>query len=512
MRCKDVGEQLSNVLQKLLSIRWYFRSRRPNVALTGLLLGAGASYETGMPLASELTKELKNWLTPAKLRSLNQVWQGQGAGYSDTTINDLAIVLSMDSMTYEHIIGYLEVQSERVRERSQEYDGLLAFMSEIIYFILEQKHVLNVSFVSRNIQYLDGIKALVKANKPLWVFSLNHDLIMECFIADACIPVRYGFSNEIVRLPRRDMRGAQTGELEAHVTRRDQFAKHTLSFFQPGVEGINLLKVHGSLDEFAFNDGHDLLKLVPNDNSASGVISVLRSANDEVRYIDPRWPGGVVSARNEIAYADADGEMQFLRRTPLAGAFKFQGRSRQTVPNELLSYFTVSLNYLSTLICIGYGFGDQHVNGTIRNWLEGDGSRQLMIVDPGVERVPTLLLHLTPQVELVNLEATDYLDRAGGISRTRMEGIERQFAALMRDKNRNEAGSMIKQYMDQLADGVAERMVDWVKTLPWRDGSIDLEKMGLTMEEFLKMAQAKIPMPSPDDALEDFLRQATDPS
>ena len=174
-------------------------------------------------------------------------------------------------------------------------------------------------------------------------------------------------------------------------------------------------------DEFAFNDGKNLLKLLPDNSGTLRVISALRNANDEVRYIDPRWPGGVVNALNEIAYADAVGEMQFLRRTPLAGAFKFQGRSSQTVPNELLGFFTLSIDCLVKLICIGYGFGDPHVNQAIRDWLELSARRRLIIVDPSIEGVPKTLHHLSPQVELVKLETTDYLDRTANISRTRSE-------------------------------------------------------------------------------------------
>ena len=154
------------------------------MGLTGLLLGAGASFEVGMPLALELTKELKDWLTPSKLRWLNDRWLEQGGGYSDATIDDFAQILVIDSMSYEQITGYLEVQRERQRLRSQEYHGLLGFLSEIIYFQLKEKHVLNVAYIERNIRYLDGIKALVEKNRPLWVFSLNHDLIIECFSAN----------------------------------------------------------------------------------------------------------------------------------------------------------------------------------------------------------------------------------------------------------------------------------------------------------------------------------------
>ena len=480
------------------------------MGLTGLLLGAGASFEFGMPLALELTRELKKWLTPAKLRELNDEWQGQGAGYSRATIDDLAGVLAMDRMNYEDIVGYLEVQRKRIRERTDEYHGLLAFLSEIIYFLLKERHVLNGDLIVRNIKYLDGIKTFVDTNRPLWVFSLNHDLIVECFAAHTGTSIKCGFSEEVVRLPRRDMEGTEIGEVEARVTRRHQLDRHALNFFQPDEKGINLLKIHGSLDEFAFNDGKDLLKVMPDDSSTLGAISALRNANAEVRYIDPRWPGGVVKAHNQIPYADAEGEMQFLRRTPLAGAFKFQGRFSQTVPNELLSYFTLSLSYLAKLICIGYGFGDLHVNQAIRDWLEGSAERRLTIVDPSIEGVPMALHHLSPQVELVKLDTTAYLDRIANISRTRSEQIERQFGTVLRGKDQQETGLMIKQYMDQLTEDVVTRMVEWVKTLPWRDGSIDLKELGLTMDDFLRIAREKVPMPSREDALEEFLKQATE--
>ncbi len=479
------------------------------MSMTGLLLGAGASCDIGMPLASELTKELTTWLTPAKLKWLNSRWQQQGDGYSEATIDDFARILTMDNMTYEHMMGYLEVQRDRIRARSQEYHGLRTFLSEMTYVLLRDRHVLNESFITRNIRYLEGIETLVGMCRPLWVFSLNHDLAMECLAAQNAIPIRYGFGKEAVRLPRRDISGTAIGEIEARVTRRSQLESHALDFFKSGEEGINLLKIHGSLDEFAFNDGQDLLKLVPDQVNISGVISVLRDVNEEVRYIDPSWPGGVVKTVNEIAYADDQGEMQFLRRTPLGGAFKFQERFDQSVPKELLSYFTLRLGYLTKLICIGYGFRDPHVNEVIRNWLEQDVERQLEIVDPYVEGVPMELLHLSTQIGLVKVEAIDYLDDIAGISRTQSEVIDRQLAALFRKMPRHEVGQMMEQYMNRRRHGVVNRMVEWTKTLPWKNGNIDLDELGITMEEFLERAQQEVPMPSPEESLEDFLKQAT---
>ncbi len=48
--------------------------------LTGLFLGAGFSVEAGMPLAWDLTAEIKNWLTGSKLRELSRNWRTMGNG------------------------------------------------------------------------------------------------------------------------------------------------------------------------------------------------------------------------------------------------------------------------------------------------------------------------------------------------------------------------------------------------------------------------------------------------
>ena len=68
--------------------------------LTGLFLGAGASYEAGMPLTCDLTAELKQWLTFDKLRWLNESWRSQGGGHSDRIIDDFVSVLSRTTSSW----------------------------------------------------------------------------------------------------------------------------------------------------------------------------------------------------------------------------------------------------------------------------------------------------------------------------------------------------------------------------------------------------------------------------
>ena len=158
--------------------------------LTGLFLGAGASYEAGMPLVWDLTAEIKNWLTAEKLRSLNAGWRAQGGGYADQVINDHVSMLEQPTIHYEAMLGYLEVQFRRQRTLSREYHGLYSWLVELVSHLLYYRQVSNSTFLGRSLPFYDGFRALAAANTPLWVFSLNHDVMVEMIAARLSIPHR----------------------------------------------------------------------------------------------------------------------------------------------------------------------------------------------------------------------------------------------------------------------------------------------------------------------------------
>ncbi|MCY1033398.1 MAG: hypothetical protein EOP84_08955 [Verrucomicrobiaceae bacterium] len=403
--------------------------------LTGLFLGAGASYEIGMPLVWGLTARLKNWLTPENLRALNSSWRAQGGGYSDVVIDDLVRILVQSNLHYESILGYLETQFRRhatPKNHKQEYHGLYSWLVEIIYHLLYLQHVNQASNIQRNLRYFEGIARLAASNNPLWIFSLNHDLVIECLAASYGIPLNCGFGPEIVTLPRRDKSGRKTGELRAEVISSEQLEKKGMPFTRNGFPGINLLKIHGALDVFTFRDGGDLLRLLPMESSVEGIMQALRSANEDLIYVDPVVPERPAKVINEITYADDQGELQFLRRSILSGAFKFDRRHTQVLPMRLLEYFKSHINCVGSLVCIGYGFGDEHVNMVIRGWLEFSADRRLEIVGPDVKNIPSFLLHVAPQVVLKQSVATDYLDSATGIKRERSDVLRKQVLAWVR--------------------------------------------------------------------------------
>jgi hypothetical protein len=176
---------------------------------TGLFLGAGASFESGMPLVWDLTEA---WLTPEKLRELNTGWRAQGTGNPDAVIESLVASLLNPAMHYENILGNLEVQFKRPSNLRQAYYGLYGWLVELAYNLLYFRHVQNETFIIRTLRYLEGIVGLARENTPLWIFSLNHDLIVECIAAHYGLRLDCGFSG-MKALPLGDERGLRLGEL-----------------------------------------------------------------------------------------------------------------------------------------------------------------------------------------------------------------------------------------------------------------------------------------------------------
>jgi hypothetical protein len=471
--------------------------------LTGLFLGAGASYEAGMPLVWDLTTELTRWLTPEKLRTLNGSWRSQGGGHPDEVIEDFASVIARPDLHYENMLGYLETQFRRHSSPSQEYHALYSWLVEMVYFILYYRHANNGEYIRRSLDFYSGLATLATQNRPLWVFSLNHDLIVECLAAALNLPLNSGFTDERVSFPRRDSEGQLIGHLEAEVLPGDVLENSAMPFLQHGQNGLNLLKIHGALDVFAFRDGKDLLKLLPLGDGVDGVLAALRSANEELVYKHAMAPGQAVKTTNEITYADETGEMQFLRRSLLAGAYKFDKRRSQVIPLRLLDHFRSNINHVTKLICVGYGFGDAHINAIMRDWLEFTGDRRLVIVGPGVTTVPATFLHVAPQVELHALTATEYLDASAGIVRSKREATEKRLADWIRrngDTAKSEMGAFLRDHQRRKI----ESFVDWIKTLPIRDGDIDVSALGVSVDELIQEGTQRF-AELPEDVLEEFL-------
>lgn len=452
--------------------------------LTGLLVGAGFSCDAGMPLVNELTKTFKSEMAPEHLQRYCIRQKALGGGFPPTVIEDVVSTVHRSAMNYEDILGYLETQSQR-RFQADAYHHFHSLFLELIYHLLYQRTLQVGGLTERYIEYFKGITTLLQDNAPLWIFSLNYDLVVEFLAAHAGIPINYGYTSDKISLPRRSNNDVEIGTLEAQVLPGRVIEEEALPFYRVGETGINLLKLHGSLDVFAYRDGKDLIKIIPQTESIEGLLQVLRWANNEL--IDPKLNRTRVRPMNEIAVVDSSKETQFLQRSLLAGAFKFDRASHQVIPNKLLDHFISNLNFLETLVCIGYSFGDSHVNSIVRRWLEFRSERQLHIVDPNRNSVPKFARHLSPQVQLLDLEATDFLDRIGSIERTEAEQF---FRKLLRyaTKNPSEFEHVLPTIQENLDTHMRTEFEKWIQTLPIRNNDIDLESLGLNAEEFTEKA------------------------
>lgn len=282
---------------------------------TGLLLGAGASCEIGMPLVWELTQEIKDWLTPATLNKLNAEWHKQGNGHIDTVIDRATALLQRQELHYEALLGAFEVEFRRDRSDAQELHHLYSWLVELVYHTLYVRHIRNPGFIQCNLSRLEGIARLAELNAPLWIFSLNHDCLIESLAAQHGLAVSAGLSSDTISLPRRDSAGAVIGELTAETLSAEELEHHGMPFLWNGERGINLLKIHGGLDMFTLGDTGTLARILPTKDGVPGILDMLQAANEDLLYRDARLPSGKVRFVNEITYADSKGEMQSLRRS-----------------------------------------------------------------------------------------------------------------------------------------------------------------------------------------------------
>lgn len=372
--------------------------------MRALFLGAGASYDCAMPLVSELTAEIKRWLTAGKVQEINGHQRSHGSGWDDDIVAMLISRLQNPQMHYESIIGAIEVDFSRERDagRRSQLHGLRTFLLQTVHGLLLERQLKNFNYAMAALDSFEGIQTLLKDSNPLWVFSLNHDVMFELLAAKFSIPVKTGFhGNYELSMSG----GGSVVTVDIARLSRDAIKVNDYDFFKPGEFGVNLIKLHGSLDIFGDGDELSYLKITPRENRAASYVEQL----DSVAQIDlALGQRDGVRVVNEHSYMDSNGQIQYLRNSLLSGAHKFSPSIYQIAPPEFLSLFRGYLNHSSHLVCIGYGFGDRHIDERIVDWLSQSSDRQLTIVNPGVNQCPSRFSHLFDQVSLRSQGAAEY--------------------------------------------------------------------------------------------------------
>jgi len=341
-----------------------------------------------MPLVWGLTRELKEWLTPAHLQEMANIWKARGRGIPSHVVDALAQRLSRDDEHYEGLIAWLQSEQFRHGPDSRHYHSLVGMLQDVVGEIIRSRHVRNPDYHRHSLPWFRGLASAVPQDTPLWVFTLNHDLHIEFLATELGLAVAAGF-------PEARAIGF-TGPGGRHVW-FDRVARSALgNAGYLSTRGINLVKLHGALDVFAYKDLNEFLRVCPDDPTIQGWLNALT----DIEQLGTRISG-------EICVDDEQGVMQFLRRTVVTGGYKFDERAGYNAPSDLLEFFARKLEDFDELAVVGYSWCDQHINGPIEAWLAGAAHRRVINVDPG--GLNARAAHLASRIDDRRVSAAEFL-------------------------------------------------------------------------------------------------------
>ena len=360
-------------------------------SMKGIFLGAGASYECGMPLVWEFTNVLRaNILKRLDTHLFDFRENPSFKAYFQQ-------LLSNPDLHYEEMIGKLEtIQLERGSLSEVARTTALQLVDCVQILLLEDQEITTRLFAEKVKDY-SGISSLLTKHPCLSVFSLNHDINFEEICKFHNIDCRDGFFDEQIE------RYSNIAIFKS--LRKEQIDAKTLNFFESTEKGVNLIKLHGSLDIFAVEDKNIYLKCAPPLNAPLG------GHVQEIRKIEQHSIklSQAVGTRTigELDVTDNEGEIQFLRRSLLSGANKFKGTFDQVAPIAFFEEFKRRLTKTTELDVIGYGFGDNHVNEVLEGWIKKENTK-LNIYDPHRETLPERLTFAAEKIKIINFGLTGY--------------------------------------------------------------------------------------------------------
>jgi hypothetical protein len=361
----------------------------------GLLLGAGFSYDLGMPLAVEVTEVFLNLFTEetvermAKAMSLRQPY---GAG---RPVDPKAITAGWDSllaykrnggMNYEAFLAEIENKAglgSPTQPERDSYHSLFDYFYRVIHTILDlYQEVSYAVLYGKNKDCFSALKTFI-SDEETWVLSLNHDLNFEFLALDFGIPITYGDDHEL-EFPVSNLELSH--RIAFTYTERKGWGAHHLGFLN-GTPGFNLIKLHGGLSEFTYQDGTLLCNLHLDKPSS------LQLAQNFLLYRRMAYyeHGEAVVMGQDRAISDLTGKFDLISKSMLTGGRKFSGTSKIKEGEEKLQILDGVLSGLDEFTIIGYGFGDEHINFRLSNAMLLNPKLRIMIVDPFRIDIPLCL-------------------------------------------------------------------------------------------------------------------------
>lgn len=360
-----------------------------------LLLGAGFSYELGMPLAMELTKIFLGAFTEENSKRFIELLAHNEPFGSDRPINKKALNEAMSlvleykqskGVNYEELLANiqkLEDQPKNTLSDKDSYHYIFGVFYSLIHEILNYYQLVSYSRVY--IQNFPAFRNLVSlfSNEETWVFTLNHDMFLECLALDLKIPVTYGDSHKITfPVSNKDLEDV----IDFTYSSRNELENDLSSYFK-GQRGINLVKLHGGLSELEYNDGKQLL------NQALSLENSIQLMTDFMKIQEMCYYEGnqKIPCGKDKFVTNHKGELDIVVQSMLTGGSKYSLTTNEKQGEEKLKLFLENLKDADELTVIGYGFGDKHINYRISNAMVLNENLKVTIVDPIHKPIPDLL-------------------------------------------------------------------------------------------------------------------------
>lgn len=356
----------------------------------GLLLGAGFSFDLGMPLASEFSDILFSFFDAERMTFILNKMRGHRPYSNDRTLCDETLDELIDICnkffasgkgSYEELFRIIESLPWKSNNSQETRQFFLSHLKSIVneLFLIYQKSTYPCYLLNR-----DKYEWLLRefADDALWIFTLNHDLLVEMLCLDYNIPLREGYS-DIIRIPHSNLNMNDFHEFG----RVDATEKSVDGLNYPNSRGVNILKLHGGLNEYFQGDEKSgrkrLFYSIGNcRNSLEYLIKTEAFIRDTHYYINGKKP----DISGELCYSDYGGVLQFMQPSILTGSKKYTPTLSSNRHEEKMELFSSGLEKLDELYVIGYSFCDKHINNRIAHAMHLNDSLKLTVVNPACEK------------------------------------------------------------------------------------------------------------------------------
>jgi len=258
----------------------------------GLLLGAGFSVELGMPTSQEFSNAFFNFLNPNKLKNILSIMKSYEpyGNNNPTDKNEYDILYNVFIESWNNGIDNYETLLRNI-DNAECHDRAKELTKD--HFLWKLKALINESFFifqAHTYPIYKRNKELYKqlfynfAEQELWIFSLNHDVIIEMLCKDFGINLYIG-GKKTSKIPFNNVGSKQT----ITFTETNNFNTNLNNlYFTREEKGVNLIKLHGGINEFIYNDEEKRMFFLPLENQT--LEEYLSELEGEREYCDKTNP------------------------------------------------------------------------------------------------------------------------------------------------------------------------------------------------------------------------------